>query len=395
MKNIIPILMPFLALLFPACKAKDMPSPANSLPKISIASAETVETNSSSLLTFKVFLDKKADKEVTVTYKTIDNTALAGSDYVAKTGILTIAAQNTEGVFDITILGDSLREIQEEFYIELSNSINAEIVTARTYGSIKNDDYSVPTSNDGYSTPMIYAGYALEWGDEFSSPDINEAAWGYDIGGNGWGNQELEHYTNRKDNSFISSGNLVIEAAAEKYSGNNYTSARMLTKGKKEFQWGRIDIRAKVPTAKGIWPALWALGGNINQKNWPACGEIDIMELVGKEPNNVYGTAHWGNVGSPSINKGNKYTLTSGVFSDKFHVFSIIWQQDSIEWLIDDVSFHKIVKADVGAANYPFNDKFFLILNVAVGGQWPGPPDATTVFPQRMFVDYVRVFKKV
>jgi beta-glucanase (GH16 family) len=395
MKNILPILIPFCALLFTACGSKDTPSPADVIPKISIASSEIAETNSSLQLSFKVSLDKKTDKTVTVTYTTLDNTALAGSDYVAKTGTLTIPAQNTEGAFEITILGDSLREVQEFFYIELSNPVNAEIQNTRTSGVINNDDYFVPTSNEGYSTPASYAGYTLDFADEFSKPDIDETVWGYDQGGNGWGNQELQNYTNRKDNSFISDGRLIIEATNERLGNNNYTSARMLSKGKKDFQFGRIDIRAKVPTGKGIWPALWGLGSNISQNNWPACGEIDIMEVIGKEPNNLYGTAHWGNVGASATSKGGKYTLPSGGFSDKFHVFTIIWQQDAIEWLVDDVSFHKIAKTDVAPANYPFNNKFFLIMNVAVGGSWPGPPDATTVFPQRMFVDYVRVFKKM
>lgn len=390
-----PILMSLLILWLSACKAKDTPTPTESLPKISIATAEIVESNSQTLLSFKVSLDKKTDKTVTVNYKTIDDLAVAGSDFVAKSGTLTFAAQNTEGVIEVAIIGDTLRENKESFYVELSNAVNAEISTNKASGVIYNDDYYIPVSNEGFSSPSTYPGYAFEWADEFNSSEINANNWGYDTGGNGWGNQELQNYTNRRDNSFISDGKLVIEAVAESFGGNNYTSARLLSKGKKDFLWGRIDIRAKAPTGKGIWPALWSLGSNITQKNWPACGEIDIMEIIGKEPNNLYGTAHWGNVGATSSTyKTGKYTLPAGTFTDKFHVFTIIWQEDTIEWLVDDISFHKITKADVGG-NYPFNDKFFLIMNVAVGGLWPGPPDATTVFPQRMFVDYVRVFKKM
>ena len=384
-----------IALSCSFCKKNDTATPTDVLPKMTINSAEIVEANANVTLSFTVSLDKKTDKTVTVNYKTIDDSALAGSDYIAKSGTLTIAPQNTEGVIDITITGDSLREPKESFYLELSNATNAEISYGKTSGIIYNDDYYVSTSNEGYSTPTSYTGYTLDWADEFSSAEIDVTAWGYDVGGNGWGNQELQNYTNRKDNSFQTDGKLVIEAARESFNGNNYTSARMLTKGKKEFKWGRIDIRAKVPTGKGIWPALWMLGSNIDQIKWPASGEIDIMEIIGKEPNNLHGTAHWGNVGATSsISKGGKYTLPMGVFSDKFHVYSIVWQADTIEWLMDDISFHKITKADVGS-NYPFNDKFFLIFNVAVGGSWPGPPDNTTTWPQRMFVDYVRVFKKV
>jgi beta-glucanase (GH16 family) len=144
---------------------------------------------------------------------------------------------------------------------------------------------------------------------------------------------------------------------------------------------------------KGIWPALWMLGANINTVSWPACGEIDIMELIGTFPGRTYGTMHWKNTSGTNSNKGSEFNLASGNFSDKFHVFSIIWEQDMIKWLVDDQLFLTTTRSDVGAANYPFNAPEFLLFNVAVGGNWPGPPDANTQFPQRMFVDYVRVFQ--
>ena len=167
----------------------------------------------------------------------------------------------------------------------------------------------------------------------------------------------------------------------------------MTTQGKKEFKFGRIDIRAKLPVGKGIWPALWMLGANINTVGWPVCGEIDIMELVGTNPARVHGTMHWKPVSGASINKGGSYDLSSGNFSDRFRVFSIIWEEDKVRWFVDDVLYFTFTKADVGAANYPFNAPQFLIFIVAVGGNWPGPPDASTFFPQRMYVDYVRVFQ--
>jgi beta-glucanase (GH16 family) len=167
----------------------------------------------------------------------------------------------------------------------------------------------------------------------------------------------------------------------------------MTTQNKKQFKFGRIDIRAKLPVGKGIWPALWMLGANISTVGWPSCGEIDIMELVGTFPSRVTGTMHWKGVGGDRQLKGANYNLSSGNFSQQFHVFSIVWSTNSIKWYVDDQLFLSNSISDVGAANYPFNADQFLLFNVAVGGDWPGSPDGTTTFPQRMFVDYVRVFQ--
>jgi beta-glucanase (GH16 family) len=167
----------------------------------------------------------------------------------------------------------------------------------------------------------------------------------------------------------------------------------MTTQNKKNIKFGRIDIRAKLPVGKGLWPALWMLGENITSVGWPACGEIDIMELVGTNPSRVHGTMHWKALNGANINKGGSHDLAGGDYSQQFHVYSIVWTQNMIKWYVDDVLFFTGTAADLAGANYPFNANHFLIFNVAVGGNWPGPPDAGTVFPQRMFVDYVRVFQ--
>ena len=167
----------------------------------------------------------------------------------------------------------------------------------------------------------------------------------------------------------------------------------MITKNKQVFTYGRIDIRAKVPTGKGIWPALWMLGNNIDQAGWPACGEMDIMELVGQEPNKVHGTLHWGANTTLHASKEAGYVLPSGTFDQQFHVFSMVWIKDQVQIYIDDILYNTITTSNTAGSNYPFNSNFFFIFNVAVGGTWPGPPDANTVFPQRMIVDYVRVFQ--
>jgi beta-glucanase (GH16 family) len=186
---------------------------------------------------------------------------------------------------------------------------------------------------------------------------------------------------------------LIIEARKEPMGGFNYSSSRMTTQNKKTFKFGRIDIRAKLPVSKGMWPALWMLGSNITSVSWPACGEMDIMELVGSSPGRVRSTMHWKSVAGAHLSKGNDYNLSSGDFSQQFHVFSMVWTQDLIKSYVDDVLYLTVSSTDVGAPNYPFNANQFFIFNVAVGGDWPGPPDAGTPFPQRMFVDYVRVFQ--
>ena len=173
---------------------------------------------------------------------------------------------------------------------------------------------------------------------------------------------------------------------------NNYTSARMISKDKKTFTYGRIDFRAKLPKGQGVWPALWMLGNNIGTTPWPACGEIDIMELLGHEPQKTYGTIHWGAAGGASTHIGGNYSLPSLTFNDKFHLFSLKWEADKMTFLIDDVVYFTANKSQVNG-DYPFDKPFFFIMNLAVGGNWPGNPDATTVFPQRMIVDYVRVFQ--
>lgn len=236
--------------------------------------------------------------------------------------------------------------------------------------------------------------YKLVWFDEFSNPTIDAANWTYEIGNNnGWGNNELEYYTNRNVNSYILGGSLVIEAKKESYGGKSYTSARMITKGKKYFTYGKIEARIKLPYGKGIWPAFWMLGENISTAGWPTCGEIDIMELIGGGANDkkVYGTVHWESNGHASY--GGNYSLGTGIFADDYHVFTIIWNTKSIQWFVDGSKYVTIDITPAGLAAFHKNQ--FIILNLAVGGNWPGNPDATTIFPQKMYVDYVRVYQEV
>jgi beta-glucanase (GH16 family) len=258
----------------------------------------------------------------------------------------------------------------------------------------KDVDVVVSTTDDGYVSAENYAGMKLVWKDEFAGDALNTADWTFEIGNgaDGWGNAELQYY--RKENTSVKDGYLTITAQKEAFGGSQYTSSRIKTQYNKTFKFGRIDIRAKLPKGQGIWPALWMLGANIDDVKWPASGEIDIMELVGGGPgkdNTVYGTIHFDNDGTyANVSKG--FTLPKGDFSDKFHVFSILWDESEITWFVDDIEFH--TQEITSAARKEFQEPFFLLFNLAVGGRWPGSPDATTAFPQKMVVDYVRVFQK-
>jgi beta-glucanase (GH16 family) len=234
----------------------------------------------------------------------------------------------------------------------------------------------------------------LAWQDEFEGSELNLADWTFELGNGsgGWGNNEKEYY--RKENTTLQDGYLIITAKKESYQGFNFTSSRIVTAGKQAFKYGRIDIRAALPEGQGIWPALWMLGSNIGSVGWPASGETDIMEMVGGggKENTVYGTLHWDAGGHQCTCTNNSHTLTSGTFHDKFHVFSINWDETKITWLIDNSPFKTI---DITPASMSeFQNEFFFIFNLAVGGNWPGNPDNTTVFPQALIVDYVRVFQK-
>jgi len=256
--------------------------------------------------------------------------------------------------------------------------------------------------------PSVCAGddarWQLGWSDEFNGPAgsaIDSTKWTFDVGGKGWGNNELETYTSRTANAHVEGGSLVIKAIKETFTGadnitRNYTSARVLTKHKFSQAYGRFEARIKIPFGQGIWPAFWLLGDNIDTAHWPNCGEIDIMENIGREPSLVHGTFH-----GPGYSGGNgigaAYTLTGGKkFADDFHTFALEWEPNVMRFYVDGNLYQTRTPADVPpGASWVFDHPFFIILNVAVGGAWPGNPDATTAFPQQMLVDYVRVYRRL
>jgi beta-glucanase (GH16 family) len=364
-------------------------------PSVRVTDVTQGRQTQASAYRFYVDLSVAAKQSVTVSYATVDGTAKAGADYTAASGTLTIAAGQTEVYIDVQVSGDSLRRPNQQFSLVLSNPVNCVLGQATAVATILNTDLLyLPTDTTGYTTPTSYPGYHLAWSDEFNGNALNTQVWNYETGGTGWGNHELENYTNRTQNAFLSAGHLVIEARQESFGGNNYTSARLTTQNKQQFTYGRIDIRAKLPVSKGMWPALWMLGSNISSVPWPGCGETDIMELVGSNPQQVVGSLHWQQQGGSEGTYNNNYSLSGQDFSQQFHVFSIIWANNSVQFLVDDHVYVNGGLSNVTSGTYPFNSPFFFIFNVAVGGDWPGPPDGSTVFPQRMFVDYVRVFQQ-
>ena len=367
---------------------------STSLPKISIGNITQFEGDQNTNFEFQVRLSEASTEVVSVNFATESNTALAELDFINTSGTLDFAPSETSKLISVEIVADTLREENEEFKVVLSNAINASISTAEGIGTIRNDDDFIFIPEDGYITPESYGGYTLAWADEFNGSSLDPGCWTHEIGGGGWGNEELQNYTDDPENSFVANGNLIIEAR-ENVGTGEYTSARIVTVDKKEFLFGRVDIRAKLPYGQGIWPALWMLGANFPEEGWPNCGEIDIMEMVGHEANRVHGTAHWGPAGqSYSNNHGDSIDLDGEIYADKFHVFSIVWDFNTVRWYMDDTLYFSIDQSTVGNNAYPFNQEFFFIFNIAVGGRWPGDPDQSTTFPQRMIVDYIRVFQK-
>lgn len=378
-----------------SCGKKDgAKAGAAPLPSLKISNSSAGRQRTGSVCRFYADLSSAPDKEVSVHYATSGGTAKPDSDFTAVSGMLTFKPGETELTVDVPVAADSLRRAPQTFYLQLTDPVNCTLPAAKATGTIVNDGTYLPTDTTGFESLRDYPGYKLVWGDEFDGSTLNGKDWNYETGGNGWGNHELENYTSRPQNVFLSEGHLVIEARKEDYGGSHYTSARITTQGKREFTYGRMDIRAKLPVASGMWPALWMLGSNIGKVSWPACGETDIMELIGKNPTQVVGSFHWKKADGSEGTFNHTHHLSSGDFSQHFHVFSLLWSRDSLQILVDDIPYVRASRQDLTDGTYPFDNPFFFIFNVAVGGDWPGAPADSTPFPQHMFVDYVRVFQK-
>jgi beta-glucanase (GH16 family) len=289
----------------------------------------------------------------------------------------------------------------------LQGTQNAEALYATSEGTMKSRFFfllftslTVALNVLSQTTPN----WSLVWSDEFNGPNINSSNWTYDTGGGGWGNKELEYYTSRPTNSFIyydpvaQNGYLVIQALQEPYRNNNYTSARLKTQGLQNWTYGKIEASIKVPNGQGVWPAFWMLGANFPTVSWPACGELDIMEhVLPIGVNTIRGSAHAPNYsGANSIHCDD----TPADLSGEFHLFGIEWAPSELRYYVDGVEYFSFTPQTYTCAGtstimpgaWIFDHPFFIILNVAIGGSWPGSPDASTVFPVQMWVDYVRVY---
>jgi len=256
-----------------------------------------------------------------------------------------------------------------------------------------------PPTQDASGAATI-PGWTLTWSDEFNGPDgsaVDATKWKHDVGGTGWGNQELEYYTDGTQNAVVQGGYLVVTATTQgasqytcSYGTCKYTSARLLTQGLFAQEYGRFEARAQMPTGKGLWPAIWMLGDNINTVSWPACGEIDFMETIGTDISTNHGSLHM----PASYGPTGTYTLPNGAsFADAFHTFAVEWEPGTVRFYVDDTLYETQTSAVPAGDTWEFNHPFFLLINVAVGGQWPGSPDGTTTFPQTLKVDWVRVYQ--
>ncbi len=252
------------------------------------------------------------------------------------------------------------------------------------------------------STDTDPSGWKLIWRDEFNGTSIDSSKWELAHNGKGGGNNELQYYTPRRKNAYVENGRLIIQALREQYSGSdgtrNYTSARLSTPNKGDFRYGKIEVRAKLPAGQGLWPAIWMLPTDWKYGGWAASGEIDIMEAInlqGAGGNKVYGTLHYGGKWPDNTHKGKSYTPSTSVVNN-FHTYSIEWEPNEIRWYVDGIHYQTQTDWWSAAAGYPapFDQRFHIILNVAVGGNWPGSPNSSTRFPQTMEVDYVRVYEK-
>lgn len=394
MGRLIGLIILGIPLLFAISCGEEGDSPI--IPTVSVSGGSIMEEDSDITLTVDITLSQASTSDISVEVATLERTATA-EDFTPVNTILRIDAGNTSATIDITIIGDDITEDDETFQVILSEPFNATLGTEAATFTITNDDlheFGIPTT--GFESPNTYEGMTLVWADEFDGTEINSETWSFEIGDGcaqgicGWGNEELQYY--QEENASIVEGNLVIEAKEQSRGGKAYTSSRMISKNKVTFQYGRIDIRAVMPSTQSMWPALWMLGANIDAVGWPSCGEIDIMEMVGGGEGDAvtHGTVHWDNNGSYA-NFGGSTKLSSGKLSDEYHVYSIVWDEEKIVWLFDNEQYHVIDITSDGLSE--FQNEFFMILNIAVGGIWPGNPDDTTLFPNWMIVDYIRYFQ--
>ena len=387
LKNIIPLV--FLGFGI-SCQNPEMPV-------LMIEDVEILERDVNHTHTHNVSISDTFNKDVSFRCQTTGVTATEGEDFMPFDEVITIPKGETTAQIDISILTDTLMESDEIIWLGFSDPENVRIQDALSEIKIMNDDtFMVNDDTSGYYSPLSYPGKSLVWSDEFNQTSLDMNSWNYETGGY-WFNNEIQYYRGGTANTALQNGKLVITAKKETYQNREHTSARLTTEGKVEYKYGRIDVRAKLPKGQGIWPAIWMLGDDMSTIGWPACGELDIMELLGHEPYKIHGSINYGPQGNSwAYTKTTSYSLpaSEGDFSDKYHVFSVLWEENSIKYYVDDNLYATYNPNNIaGGQAWRFNHPFFFILNIAVGGDWPGNPDPTTIFPQQMLIDYIRVFQ--
>jgi len=400
--NVKHLLFSLLIISIISCRKDPQPNTPNvNRGKVSFTTDTISVLEKDTILFIPVQLTQKRDKDVTVYFHIEGNSATPEYDYFVSNGSLHFPkGEDTVGsLIIVDIFADTLTEIDETFTIFLDSATNA-IISQKELTLKILDDESRRATYPGYSTPLFHDGYTMVWQDEFLGTELNETDWNYRIGNGcpnlcGFGNNELQYY--RKQNAIVANDLLTITAKKETFASNQYTSTRINTFGKISVPYGRIDVRARLPFGKGIWPAIWMMGNNKSAVGWPACGEIDMMELRGSAPNKANGTIHYKNAsGVHQYPPSKNHILSSGTYHDEFHVFSLVRTEGKIQWYVDDILFNTkfYSQLNLGSQPNPFLQDFYIILNLAVGGNYDGNPNSSTIFPQTMEIDYVRVFEK-
>ncbi|CAI8312952.1 MAG: Beta-glucanase [Owenweeksia sp. TMED14] len=365
------------------------------MPLLLVEDAQILERDVNHVHIHTVSISDPFNKDISFQCQTTGVTATEGEDFTHFEGVITIPKGETKAEINVPILTDTLMESDEVIWLGFSNPMNVRIQDGLSEIKIMNDDtFMVNDDTSGYYSPLSYPGKSLVWSEEFDQSSLDMNSWNYETGGY-WFNNELQYYRGGTANTALQNGKLVITAKKETYQNREHTSARLTTEGKVEYKYGRIDVRGKFPKGQGIWPAIWLLGNDHSSVGWPACGELDMVELLGHTPQTVHGSINYGPQGNSwAHTKTSTYSLSGEDFSDKYHVFSVLWKENSIQYYVDDNLYATYTPNNIVSGQaWRFNHSFFFILNIAVGGDWPGNPDQTTVFPQQMLIDYIRIFQ--
>ncbi|MCL4106401.1 UNVERIFIED_CONTAM: hypothetical protein GTU68_030359 [Idotea baltica] len=382
-------------MLISACDKEEQITDIIQFPRIKVANTSFVE-NEAALIS--VALTWPYTSPVTVQYELLDlenKSAEAGVDYIAESGEVVFSPGDTLAQIPVELLDDIISEQDEKFRIQLSDPIYGELLNTEAILTIVNDDNELIVDGSGYDAPENYQGYDRVWEDDFSGNAINASTWSHETGNNGWGNNELQNYTDRRsENARVENGKLVIEAHQEKYATRDYTSARLVSKGKGDWLYGRFVTRAKLASGVGVWSAIWMLSSDNIYKGWPHSGEIDILENVGFDPDSLIGTIHtlkYNHLKGTHKNGGVRLSDAQNVY----HEYILEWEENQLRFYVDNLEIFRYDNEGTGAEAWPFDQPFHMILNLAYGGNWGGREGIKPEqLPARMEVDYVRVYQK-